>query len=446
MAGGTWARENKSRPGVYIRFKSNGSMALNVGSRGTVAICEAMSWGPVGQVMEVPAGEDTTPYCGYAITEPEARFLREIFKGTNRTTGPNKVLLYRPSANGAVAAAASMGDGLTATAVYPGAVGNSITVSVAAVPDEPAAFTVSTIVGGEILDSQTVTEVSALKENAWVKFSGEGALVANTGVSLTGGADGTVQNAAYSAFLEALEPYTFDILLYDGTDSTVQTAMQNFIIRLAEESGQYAQLVTSNMAKPDSRFVINVMSGASLSDGTELTPAQMCWWAGGAQAGAGYSESLTYTTYPGAVTVSPKLTNSQYEQAIANGQFVLFEDNGAVKVEQDINSLVTYTPDIGRAFRKNRVVRLCSTIANDLFRQFSENYIGLVNNNEAGRTMFKSSIVNYLLQLQGEEAIQNFSADDVEVLPGSDTDAVLVNIAIQAVDSIEKIYMTIEVS
>ena len=93
-----------------------------------------------------------------------------------------------------------------------------------------------------------------------------------------------------------------------------------------------------------------------------------------------------------------------------------------------------------------RSVRLCSTIANDLFRQFSENYIGLVNNNEAGRTMFKSSIVNYLLQLQGEEAIQNFSADDVEVLPGSDTDAVLVNIAIQAVDSIEKIYMTIEVS
>ena len=38
------------------------------------------------------------------------------------------------------------------------------------------------------------------------------------------------------------------------------------------------------------------------------------------------------------------------------------------------------------------------------------------------------------------------AADDVEVLPGTELDAVLINLAVQAVDAVEKIYMTVEVS
>ena len=83
--------QNKVRPGVYINFASGDDLTLNVGDRGVVAICEPMSWGPVGQVMTVEAGMDTTSVCGYAITAPEARFLREMFRGSNRTAGPQKV-------------------------------------------------------------------------------------------------------------------------------------------------------------------------------------------------------------------------------------------------------------------------------------------------------------------------------------------------------------------
>ena len=54
--------------------------------------------------------------------------------------------------------------------------------------------------------------------------------------------------------------------------------------------------------------------------------------------------------------------------------------------------------------------------------------------------------MGYLLDIQANEGIQNFDAEDVEVLAGDDIDAILVNVAIQAVDSVEKIYMTIEVS
>ena len=111
-----------------------------------------------------------------------------------------------------------------------------------------------------------------------------------------------------------------------------------------------------------------------------------------------------------------------------------------------INSLITYTEDIGQVYSKNRVMRLCNTIANDIFQQFSANFIGVVNNNEAGRARFQAAIVGYLQQIQDNQGIQNFTAEDVEVLAGTAIDAIVVNVAIQAVDAVEKIYLTIEVS
>lgn len=441
---GTWTTQNKVRPGVYIRFASSQNAGLTVGDRGTVAICEPMSWGPVGQVMTVDIGADTTPFCGYPITDPNALFLQQIFLGTNRTNPPNTVLLYRPTASSSAFATATTGV-LTAKALYPGVRGNDISIAITAEVDGDT-FTVSTIVDGNVVDEQTgITNVSDLVPNAWVTWAGEGAVSANSGTSLAGGADGTVQTSAYSTFLTAIEPYKFDVLIYDGTDSTVQTAMQSFIQNQNEANGQYCQLVGANFTSPDTRYVINVMSGATLSDGTELTSQQACWWVGGATAGALYNQSLTNATYPGAVSTA-LMTNSQYIAALNAGQLVFASDNGRVYIEQDINSLTTYTTDITEAYRYNRTMRLVNTIANDLYQQFSENYIGVINNNANGRAMFQSAIVGYLLEIQANEGIQNFTAEDVEVLPGNGITAIVVNLAIQPVGSVEKIYITISLS
>ena len=445
MAGGTWSSQNKVRPGVYIRFTSSRGLDLNVGERGVVTICEPMSWGPVGVVQTVEPGDDMRPYCGYDITAPQARFLNEIFKGTNRTSAPYRLYLYRPTASGSAEATATTGV-LTATAKYPGVRGNDITIVITEDVDDEGSFTVSTVVDNVIQDEQTAETVADLVANDWVTWSGTGALAATVGAPLTGGADGTVASSAYSAYLTAIEPYKFDVMIYDGTDTTVQDAMVAFVKRLADENGQYSQLCAANLTNPDTRYVINVCSGVTLNDGTELTAPQTCLWAGGAEAGAQYNESLTYAAYPGAIACNPVMTNSQYIDAINAGKLVLFADDNVVKVETDINSLVTYTTDITSIYRKNRVMRLCNTIANDVYQQFSDGYIGVVNNNEQGRAMFQSAIVGYLLDIQANQGIQNFEPEDVEVLPGDDIDAIVVNIVIQAVDSVEKIYLTIEVN
>lgn len=441
MPGGTWTSQNKVRPGVYIRFTSTQGLGLTVGERGTVAICEPMSWGPVGTVQTVEAGADTTPFCGYDITSPNALFLQQIFLGTNRTSAPNTVLLYRPTASSSASATVTTGN-LTATALYPGVRGNDITIVITQDVDDDN-FTVDTVVDNVIVDEQTgIANVSDLQANSWVTWSGTGAVAATVGSPLTGGADGTVASSAYSTFLTAIEPYKFDVLIYDGSDPTVLTAMQSFIIRMNDDNGQYCQLCAAQMTNPDTRYVIDVNSPATLSTGTELTPQQVTWWAGGAEAGAMYNESLTNATYPGAVSTTP-MTNSQYIAALNAGQFVLASDNGRVYVEQDINSLTTYTTDITEVYRYNRTIRLCNTIANDLYQQFSDNYIGIVNNNEQGRAQFQAAIVGYLLDIQANQGIQNFEASDVEVLPGSAINAILVNLSIQPVGSVEKIYITI---
>ena len=63
-----------------------------------------------------------------------------------------------------------------------------------------------------------------------------------------------------------------------------------------------------------------------------------------------------------------------------------------------------------------------------------------------GGSRFKAVIVGYLLDIQDNGGIQNFSAADVEVLPGEEIDAVVVNLALNVTDAVEKIYLTVVVS
>ena len=153
---------------------------------------------------------------------------------------------------------------LTATAKYVGVRGNDISVVVTALSSPEGSFEVSTVVDGEIKDQQTAKTVEELAANSWVDWSGTGALTANVGTALTGGEDGVVAASAYSAFLTAIEPYKFDVLIYDGADNTARTAMESFIKRVNTETGRYSQLVESGSTNPDTRYIVNVDSGAVL--------------------------------------------------------------------------------------------------------------------------------------------------------------------------------------
>ena len=444
MAGGTWVSQNKKLPGVYINVKSQPAVQANVGDKGIVAIAKALSWGPLGEVQEITPGQDVTPVIGYSIGSDQAQFLREMMRGSDVTAGPTKIYLYRYTGTGGVKASATAGE-LTATALYEGTRGNAISIAVIADPDEEGYFDVQTIVDGAVAGTQHVSDVADLTANAWVEFSGS-ALSATAGTALTGGVDPTVAVADDAAFLTAIEPYRFDIIAYDGTEQTVIAAYVAFVKRMNEAVGRKCQLVIGNFPGQNTEYVISPLNGVKLADGSLLNAQKVLWWLAGAEAGAPYYRSLTYAQYPTAVAAYPKLTDDQAAAAIEAGQICFIDDFGIVKVCSDINTLTTVTPTKGAEFKKNRVMRVIMQLCNDTYEHFANHYIGKVDNDDTGRSLLRGWLVGYLNGMQANGGIQNFVAEDVEVLAGDSIDSVLINIAIQPVDSIEKIYMSVTVS
>ena len=440
MAGGNYSSQSKKQPGVYINVLSQKNRPVAIGDRGIVTICKPLSWGPESAVTEIHAGDDCSTVIGYAIMAEEALFLREIFTGSDHTSPAYKVLLYRPAAEGAIAATGAIGD-LFLTAKYKGIRGNDITVSV--LDSGNSTFVVQTFVSAVKKDEQEVGSIGALKNNDWVLFLGEGVLTESASMPLLGGSDGSVITSSYADYLTAIEPYSFDILIYDGSEDTVKQAMVSFAKRMRENTGRKCQAVIANM-NADSEAAISVMNGYRLSDGTTIAPEQATWWVGGAEAGARYNESLVYAIHPNAVDAVPRFTSVEIDAALDRGQIVFMEEFGHVKVVSDINTLVTYTGDKDDYFALNQVIRTVDTICNDMYREFSINYIGRVQNNEAGRDLLKGWLVGYLSEIQANGGIQEFESGDVTVSAGNAINGVVVDIAIQPVGAIEKIYVTVK--
>ena len=235
MAGGTWTGQNKVQPGVYINTKSKGNLAAQIGEKGTVAIAEALSWGPGGEMQTIIPGEELMPYIGYDVMHEKALFLQEMMKGSNTTPGPIKILLYRLKGTGGAKAAATVGT-VTATALYEGVRGNDITVVIQEEPDMEGTYTVSTVVDGKVRDEQVVSKASELSANNWVTFSSSAEDITETaGTALTGGKDPTITNADHAEFLSQLEKYDFDIVVYDGTEQTIVQAYASFVKRISEK-------------------------------------------------------------------------------------------------------------------------------------------------------------------------------------------------------------------
>lgn len=455
MAGGNWTRQDKTLPGVYINIRSAPNGSRNYGERGVVALCKPLSWGPVGEIMTIDRDTNVSALLGYRLDgASQTLFLRELFLGSvnadggARTAGASKVLLYRPAATGAAKAQAVLGSGetaLTVSARYPGGRGNDIAVSVTADPDSKGAFLVETTVDGRTEDRQSVADWGGLRDNGWVSFSGAGPAAPALVTALAGGADGTADHGSYASFLETVEPHPVNVLVYDGTDPIVQAALLSFVTRMREQEGRKMQVVMPCYPGADSEGVISPCNGPVLESGP-LTPGETCWWLGGCTAGAKYNQSLTYAVHPGAADVFPRYTNAQARDLIRAGNLVLTEEEGKVKVYYDINTLTTFTADKGEAFSKNRPVRVLDTIANDLYRIFSDYHLGQTDNNAEGRALLKKEVVGMLNTMQANGGVQNFTADDVTVEPGTAADAVVVTLAVQPVDAIAKIYMTVTVA
>lgn len=442
MAGGTWTAQNKVRPGVYINFKARPKPLGSLGERGVVAYPTALPWGDPSAVIVLEADsylDKSLELIGYRATDAQIRHI------TAALSHATKVLLYRLGGTGAAKAKATEG-ALTATAKWGGTRGNDLKVVIQANIDEPSQFDVTTLLEGEAVDSQTVATIEELQPNSFIIWSGTGALTATAGITLTGGSDGSASGTDFTDALTAFEGYDFNVLGIPLTDATSKQLAVAYVRRQREEEGKKIVGVLADYPLADYEGVISLRNGVVTSDGLEVAPEMLLYEVAAMQAAADVNQSLTYSAIPNAVNAYPRLTNSETIAALRNGELVVTALNGRAVIEQDINTLTSFTPDRSKSFGKNRVIRVLDAIGNDVKRIFDTFYIGKISNNDDGRALLQAEVVSYLLNLQGLEAIQNFdSQTDITVTQGADVDAVLVELNIQPVDSIEKIYMNVEV-
>ena len=437
MAGGTFTTQNKVRPGAYINFKSAAKPLGTLSDRGTATMPLILNWGPVKEVLEVTADTNIRKLFGYSLLDPKLILIKEAAKRAS------KLLLYRVSGG---SKATKIVSSLTITAKYEGTRGNDLVVKIVADVDEPDTFAVTTLLGGTIVDEQTAKAIEELQANDFVAFSGTGALAASAGINLAGGTDTAADSQDYLDYFTAIEVYTWNTMGLPIEDTTLKGAAASFIKRLRDQEGKKVQAVLADYAIADHEGIISVKNGVLLADGTVIDKVKATAWVAGATAGAEVNASNTYTAYDDSVDVDIRYTNGQIIEALKKGEFVFVEQDGRAVVEQDINTFISFEPEKGKSFRKNRVIRVLDAIGNDIALIYSKYYIGKVDNHEDGRKLFKAECINYMDILQKISAIQNFdSTSDIEILAGDEGDAVVVDAYVQPVDSMEKLYMTVTV-
>lgn len=442
MAGGTWKVQNKVRPGAYINFKGRLESMGSLGERGVVAFPAPLPWGDPEGVIVLEASQFATKareLIGYSATDKR---IAHVAAAVNHAS---QVLIYRLGGTGAEKAAVTEGM-LTATAKWGGKRGNDLKLVIGVNMDDQELFDVTTLLDDQEVDKQTVAIIEELQNSAFIDFSGAGELSATAGVSLTGGTEGSAASEEFSKALTAFEAYHFNVLGISLDDTSSKQLAVAYVKRQREEEGKNVQVALVNYPDANYEGVISLRNGIVTKEGLEVPPMSLIWEIAAMQAAANVNESLTYTPIPNAADAYPRLSNSETIEALKNGELVITALNNTAVIEQDINTLTTYSNERSKAFSKNRVIRTLDSIANDTKQIFEQYFIGKMNNNADGRSLLKGAIIAYLMQLQGLNAIQNFDSQaDIEVVQGTETDSVFIQLNIQPVDSIEKIYMTVEV-
>lgn len=434
LGGGTFTVQNKILNGAYINFVSASKATASLSDRGIATMPLELDWGVDNAIFEVSSADfqkDCLKIFGYPYTHAKMKGLRDLFMNI-------KTLYAYKLTSGGTKATSTYG-----TAKHSGIRGNALKVVVTANVDESSKFDVRLYMDSIVVYEQFgVASGADLKENDFVDWNAEVTMSVTAGVTFTGGANATVSGDSHSTYLGKIEPYAYNVMGVVTDDDTVKGLYVAFVKRMRDEVGAKFQIVLHNKAA-DYEGVINLISDAVDSDSV----ADLVYWVTGAEAGCALNKTLLNQKYTGEFTVDVDHKQSELEEAMTNGKFMFHNVNGEVRVLADINSFVSGTDEKSvEIFGENQTIRVMDEIANSIAVVFNTKYLGKVPNDANGRISFWNDIVKHHNQLQDIRAIQNFNPDDVTVNQGETKNSVVVGDAVEVVNAMAKLYMTVTVA
>lgn len=432
LGGGTFVSQNKILPGSYINFISTSAIPSTLGERGTVGMGLNLDWGKDDELFELSHLDfktKTKEILGYDYNHEKMKGLRDLFKNVNT------LIAYKLTSGGTKAV------NEFATALYTGTRGNDLKIQIQKSVDVLDEFIVTTLLDNSPVDEQVVSKMDQLVPNDFVTFKVDGTLAEQAGVPLSTGTNGTIDGESHSSFLNKLESQSINVVTVLSEDTTINNLYAAYTERMRDERGQKFQAVLFN-TPADYEGVVNVKNEV-LDD---VNKSSLVYWVAGVVAAKGVNESALNDEYTGEYDVAVEYTQTELEQAIKAGEFTLHRVGADIRVLSDINSLVTLSANKGTVFQDNQSIRVIDQIANDIARIFANKYLGVVPNDKSGRVSLQSDIISHHEELQEIRAIENFSEEDITVEQGDTKKSVVVTDAVNIVNTMEKLYMTVVIA
>lgn len=431
MAGGTFYAKNKVLSGFYYNVESKKVVNISQATRGVVAYCITNpDWYSTG-MHRITRDTNIVDEIGRSNYD----FIDDMFMGGDNVDGASEILVYIPDQTGGAKATATV-SGLTITATKVGTLGNEIVVKVDA---DSTDYIVKVYVMGSLVEKTKISSLTGFTSK-WVVLTGTlGEIVAT---KLEGGTNGTVVTTAYTDFLDTLETYRFNVLCYDGDDSSTKALIVNLIDRYRDDLGRCCRAVVNNYSADFERITSVNITSLTYNDGTTRTGQQATWWVAGVEAGARGNQDLTNKKHPKAVSVEPRLNDDAQIEMINNGQLSFIEEYGEVKILSDINTLVTYTQKKGKTWSYNELIRTIDEIGNDWHRYFVTYYNGKVKGTDA-ESVASAYVIDYLNNMINNGYISAYEINEISYdAPNRST---TIEFNIEKAYSPDKVYCTMYV-
>lgn len=442
MARGNWSEtERKIRPGFYNRFKAAAKSRIKQGDRGIVAMPVKSDWGPSKKVISVATEKDLADNFGANMNLTAYKLGRLALLGQ-----PKELLLYRLVDGTEKTATITLqdttqtpADVLKLETIYPTTRDFRVTVrpnivdetskDIVLYEETKLIYTFKNVSG--TID-EIVKQINDDKENKWIKAEkvADGENLADVvSKPLTGGNDG-VDGITTEDYLEALaefEGYKFNGFTLDGvTDSALHTSIKAWIERNRENGnkirayigGSSNEIISEANARSKSlnyEGIHNVGSTGGVLEGVEYTPAEAAVYICALGEGQDIKESLCNQTTI-FENVTAHLTNEEIESSIKAGTIILRYDDGAVVVEDDVNTLTTFKEGQGDAWGNLRAIRFIDMVDEDTSLTGNRQYVGKVLNGRTGQLAVLSALKQYFETLQAGELIEDFTVEVDEEL------------------------------
>ena len=220
------------------------------------------------------------------------------------------------------------------------------------------------------------------------------------------------------------------------TDVVTKKVYVAYVKRMRDEVGKKFQRV---LDKSDADYRC-VMSTTDKTADEGWSEASAVYWLTGVECATAVNKSCEGKVYDGEFAIEP--IDNDLEDYIKKGQLVFDRNDDEIEILSDINTHVTITEECNEFFCDNQTVRVADQLANDDALLFKTRFRGKFPNDAPGRNSLKSGLCEIREKLQNLRAIENFKRDFVSVMRGETKKSVVVENAVEVVNTMSIMYMT----